>query len=69
MPLFHVHGLMCSLFAPLFSGGSVVLPAHSAGFQADLLWKHIAQYRCTWFTAVPTMHQVKLTAKIVLTQD
>lgn len=59
MPLFHIHGLMAALFASLYSTGSIVLPGKSAGFQADLLWGHIAQYSCTWFTAVPTMHQVK----------
>ena len=59
MPLFHVHGLMAALFSPLYSKGSIVLPAKSAGFQAKQLWKDIATYNCTWFTAVPTMHQVR----------
>lgn len=57
MPLFHVHGLMAALFGALYSGGSIVLPANGAGFQANMLWKDIAKYKCTWFTAVPTMHQ------------
>jgi oxalate---CoA ligase len=57
MPLFHVHGLMAALFAPLFSGGSIVIPSGSVGFQANLLWGHIVSHQCTWYTAVPTMHQ------------
>jgi acyl-CoA synthetase (AMP-forming)/AMP-acid ligase II len=62
MPLFHVHGLMCALFGALYSTGSIVLPGKSAGFQAHLLWGHVKQYACTWFTAVPTMHQSLLAA-------
>jgi acyl-CoA synthetase (AMP-forming)/AMP-acid ligase II len=58
MPLFHVHGLMAGLFGALYSTGSIVLPSNGAGFQASLLWNDIATYKCTWFTAVPTMHQV-----------
>ena len=38
MPLFHVHGLMAGVFAPLFARGSIVIPNHSQGFQAHLLW-------------------------------
>lgn len=57
MPLFHVHGLMAGVFAPLFARGSIVIPNHSQGFQAHLLWSDIAKYECNWFTAVPTMHQ------------
>jgi len=62
MPLFHVHGLMCALFGALYSTGSIVLPGKSAGFQAHLLRGHVKQYACTWFTAVPTMHQSLLSA-------
>ena len=57
MPLFHVHGLMAALFGAIYSTGSIVLPAKSAGFQANAFWGHIATYKCTWYTAVPTMHQ------------
>ena len=35
MPLFHVHGLMAALFAALYSGGAVILPADGAGFQVS----------------------------------
>ncbi|KAJ4302398.1 hypothetical protein N0V88_002542 [Collariella sp. IMI 366227] len=29
MPLFHVHGLLCGLLAPLLSGGSMIVPPNS----------------------------------------
>lgn len=60
MPLFHVHGLMSALFAPLWAGGSIVLPALGAGFQVGPFWRHVSQYACTWYTAVPSMHQLLL---------
>lgn len=60
MPLFHVHGLMCALFAALWSGGSIVLPAMGAGFQVAPFWRHISHYACNWYTAVPSMHQLLL---------
>jgi len=54
---------MAALFAPLLSTGSIVLPAKSAGFQAKDFWKHISNHKCTWYTAVPTMHQSLLASK------
>lgn len=58
MPLFHVHGLMAALLAPLASGGSVVC---TPGFQAEAFGRWLEEFRPTWFTAVPTMHQALLT--------
>jgi len=59
MPLFHIHGLMASLFATLGSGGCVVLP--SAGkFSASIFFAELVKNDCTWFTAVPTMHHILL---------
>ena len=55
MPLFHIHGLMASLFATLGSGGVVVFPGR---FSASNFFKQIST--CTWFTAVPTMHWILL---------
>ncbi|CAI5484894.1 unnamed protein product [Closterium sp. Yama58-4] len=59
MPLFHVHGLMAALLASLSSGGSVVLPA-SGRFSASTFWDEVVQSGATWYTAVPTMHQILL---------
>ncbi len=59
MPLFHGHGLMAGLLATLASGGSAYLP--SAGrFSAHLFWDEITTARATWYTAVPTIHQILL---------
>lgn len=59
MPLFHVHGLMAGCLAPLAAGGTVVLP--SAGkFSANDFWKDACEYRATFYTAVPTIHQILL---------
>ena len=59
MPLFHIHGLMASLFATLGSGGCVVLP--SAGkFSASCFFAELVKTNCTWFSAVPTMHHILL---------
>lgn len=57
MPLFHVHGLLAGLLAPLHSGGSVVAPLR---FSASEFWEHFIDHRANWYTAVPTIHQILL---------
>ena len=57
MPLFHVHGLLCGLLAPLLSGGSMVVPTK---FSATDFWVDFAAHRANWYTAVPTIHQILL---------
>lgn len=57
MPLFHVHGLLCGLLAPLFSAGSVVVPAK---FSAADFWQDFIACKANWYTAVPTIHQILL---------
>jgi len=60
MPLFHVHGLMASTMATLLTGGTVVVPAR---FNALTFWRMVRDYGVTWYSAVPTMHQLILTRK------
>jgi acyl-CoA synthetase (AMP-forming)/AMP-acid ligase II len=55
MPLFHIHGLMASTMATFHSGGTVVVPS---GFDAMTFWPVLAEHRATWYSAVPTMHQM-----------
>ncbi|MCA1586306.1 MAG: acyl--CoA ligase [Acidobacteria bacterium] len=55
MPLFHVHGLVASLLATLASGGTVVVPAK---FNALGFWRTVRDHDVTWYSAVPTMHQM-----------
>jgi acyl-CoA synthetase (AMP-forming)/AMP-acid ligase II len=57
MPLFHIHGLMAGLLSPLAAGGSVVC---SPGFEAFRFFGWLGEQRPTWYTAVPTMHQMVL---------
>lgn len=59
MPLFHVHGLMCALLATLSAGGAVVLPA-GGKFSATSFWDDVIANGVTWYTAVPTIHQILL---------
>lgn len=59
LPLFHVHGLLCGLLSSLGAGASVTLP--SAGrFSASTFWSDMITYQATWYTAVPTIHQIIL---------
>ncbi|EFX01559.1 peroxisomal-coenzyme A synthetase [Grosmannia clavigera kw1407] len=57
MPLFHVHGLVCGLLAPLRSGGSLIVPPK---FSATEFWRDFVEYGANWYTAVPTIHQILL---------
>jgi acyl-CoA synthetase (AMP-forming)/AMP-acid ligase II len=57
MPLFHVHGLVASTLATLISGGTVaVVPK----FNPLSFWHTVREHRATWYSAVPTIHQVLL---------
>jgi oxalate---CoA ligase len=57
MPLFHVHGLLAGFLAPLFSGGSVIVPIK---FSASEFWRDFIEHKANWYTAVPTIHQILL---------
>src|ERR1700688_384540 len=55
MPLFHIHGLIGSVMSTLLSGGTVVVPAK---FNALSFWRTVREHRVTWYSGVPTMHQL-----------
>lgn len=57
MPLFHIHGLMASTMATLRSGGTVVVPPK---FDPLTFWAAAKDHGATWYSAVPTMHQMLL---------
>jgi acyl-CoA synthetase (AMP-forming)/AMP-acid ligase II len=57
MPLFHIHGIMSGLLAPLSAGGSVVC---TPGFDAFAFHRWLDELRPTYYSAVPTMHQMVL---------
>ncbi len=54
MPMFHIHGLIAGLLAPLAAGGRIYC---TPGFNALKFFGWMAEARPTWYTAVPTMHQ------------
>jgi acyl-CoA synthetase (AMP-forming)/AMP-acid ligase II len=58
MPLFHVHGLIGATLSTLMTGGSVIVPP---AFSATKFWPAVHEHRATWYSAVPTIHQILLT--------
>jgi acyl-CoA synthetase (AMP-forming)/AMP-acid ligase II len=58
MPLFHIHGLVASTLGTLISGGTVVVPAK---FNPLAFWRIVQEFGVTWYSAVPTIHQLLLT--------
>ena len=59
MPLFHGHGLIAALLSTLVSGGTVLIPA-GGRFSAHTFADDVHAAGATWFTAVPTIHQILL---------
>ena len=57
MPLFHVHGLVASTLATFASGGTVVVPSK---FSPLSFWRTARDHHVTWYSAVPTLHQLLL---------
>jgi oxalate---CoA ligase len=57
MPLFHVHGLVASTLATLSTGGTVVVPTK---FSPLSFWGVAQDVGATWYSAVPTIHQLLL---------
>jgi acyl-CoA synthetase (AMP-forming)/AMP-acid ligase II len=57
MPLFHVHGLVASTLATLLTGGTVVVPGK---FNPLAFWRVVRDHGVTWYSAVPTLHQLLL---------
>ena len=57
MPLFHIHGLIAAVLAPLGVGGSIF---STPGFNALRFFGWLDEARPSFYTAVPTMHQAIL---------
>ena len=57
MPLFHIHGLIAAVLAPLRVGASIFA---TPGFNALRFFSWLAEARPTYYSAVPTMHQAIL---------
>ena len=57
MPLFHIHGLIAAILASLYAGASVFC---TPGFNGLRFFSWLEEAKPTWYTAVPTMHQMIL---------
>lgn len=57
MPLFHIHGLIAGVLAPLSAGSRIFC---TPGFDALKFFGWMDEAAPTWYTAVPTMHQAIL---------
>ncbi|PYP85502.1 MAG: AMP-dependent synthetase [Blastocatellia bacterium AA13] len=57
MPLFHVHGLMASTLSTFLTGGTVVVIPR---FNALSFWSTVREHKASWYSAVPTIHQMLL---------
>jgi acyl-CoA synthetase (AMP-forming)/AMP-acid ligase II len=57
MPLFHVHGLVASTLSTLRSGGTVAVPNK---FNPLSFWRTVRDSGATWYSAVPTIHNLLL---------
>lgn len=55
MPLFHVHGLIGATLSSFSVGSTLVMPAR---FSAGAFWPAAKTHHVTWYSAVPTIHQV-----------
>jgi acyl-CoA synthetase (AMP-forming)/AMP-acid ligase II len=55
MPLFHIHGLVGALLSSFVAGASVYC---TSGFHTLKFFEQLDHAQATWFTAVPTMHQM-----------
>jgi len=51
LPLYHINGLCVTVFGPLVSGGSLVLPER---FSTSAFWQLVDEHQCSWFSVVPT---------------
>ena len=52
LPLYHINGFIVTVMAPLVSQSSVVL---CEKFSATNFWHQISEFKCTWFSIVPTI--------------
>jgi acyl-CoA synthetase (AMP-forming)/AMP-acid ligase II len=57
LPMHHGHGLIGATLSTLVSGGAVVVPPR---FSASRFWTQFRTHEVTWFTAVPTIHEILL---------
>jgi acyl-CoA synthetase (AMP-forming)/AMP-acid ligase II/acyl carrier protein len=54
MPLFHIHGIVAGVLAPLSAKGSVYCAPHK---DPESIVEIMSNRQVTWYTAVPTVHE------------
>ena len=54
MPLFHIHGLIGACLSSIAAGASLVC---TPGYESEQFFGWLKDFRPTWYSAVPTMHQ------------
>lgn len=52
LPLYHINAQVVTVLAPLFHGGSLVMPSR---FSAGSFWRLAVEHGCTWINVVPTI--------------
>lgn len=52
LPLYHINAQIVTVLAPLFHGGSLVMPSR---FSAQQFWQLATAHDCTWLNVVPTI--------------
>jgi long-chain acyl-CoA synthetase len=52
LPLYHINAQIVTVLAPLYHGGSLVMPQR---FSTHAFWALADEQRCTWLNVVPTM--------------
>ena len=57
MPLFHIHGIVAGVLAPLIAGGATIC---TPGLNPTRFLDWLRELDPTWYTAVPTMHHAVL---------
>ena len=59
--LFHIHGIVAALLAPLSTGGSIVIPPNGK-LDASRAWTDFQKNSCSWVTGTPSILQTLLAA-------
>lgn len=57
MPLYHIHGMIGATLSTLAAGGTLICPP---GFNAGDFFSWLKEFRPSWYSAVPTLHQAVL---------
>jgi sulfoacetate-CoA ligase len=52
LPVYHINAEVVSVMGSLVSGSTAIMPHR---FSASEFWHLISEYRCTWFSVVPTI--------------